>query len=100
MCNGKKSTEWRLRKIKMKNGAVGEGRTPSLHSEWFHSFFVFNILRHILKNMKAKSSSQIGPFFYTMFANRARAKTMLARSEREFFSPNCSKFAVECDWES
>ena len=25
---------------------------------------------------------------------------MLARSEREFFPPNCSKFAVECNWES
>ena len=36
-----------------------------------------------------------------MFANWARAKTMLAHSEREsFFSPNCSKFAVEWDWES
>ena len=47
--------------------------------------------------MEAKSSSQIGAFFYPMFDNWARAKTMLARSEREIFSPqNCSKFAVEC----
>ena len=27
------------------------------------------ILRHILENMKAKSSSQMGAFFYLMFAN-------------------------------
>ena len=39
----------------------------------------FIILRHIFMKMKAKSSSQIGAFFYTMFANWARAKTMLAR---------------------
>ena len=60
----------------------------------------FIILRNIenLKIWKAKSSSQIGVFFYPMFANWVHAKMMLARSEREiFFSPNCSKFAVECD---
>ena len=48
--------------------------------------------------MEAKSSSQIGAFFNPLFANWARAKTMLARSEREFFLSNCSKFAEECDW--
>ena len=50
--------------------------------------------------MEAKSSSRIGAFFYPMFAISARAKTSLARSERELFSPNCSSFAVECVWES
>ena len=29
-------------------------------------------LRHIVENMKAKSSPQIGPFFYPRFANQAR----------------------------
>ena len=35
-----------------------------------------------------------------MFANGVHAKTMFVHiSDREIFSPsNCSKFAVECDW--
>ena len=37
-----------------------------------------------------------------MFANWVHTKTMFIHiSEREiFFSQNCSKFAVECDWNS
>ena len=64
----------------------------------------FNLLRHI-KNMEAKSSSQMGyfrRFFYPMFANCVHTKTMFVHvSEHEvFFSLNCSKFAEECDWNS
>ena len=41
-------------------------------------------------------------FFYPMFANYDHTKTTFVHvSEREFcFSLNCSKFAVECDWNS
>ena len=49
--------------------------------------------------MKAKSCSQIGLFFYPMFANWARVnEPTLVVHMFEFFSSNCSKFAVECDW--
>ena len=38
-------------------------------------------------------------FFHPMFANCVHANVgSLFTSEREFFSPNCSKFAVEYDW--
>ena len=52
--------------------------------------------------MQAKSSSQNAlflTFFYLMFANCVHTKTISVHVfEREiFFSPNCSKFAVECD---
>ena len=57
--------------------------------------YLFFILRHIFQNMKAKSSSQIGPFFYLMFANWVRLFTCL-----NFFRSNFSKFAVECDLKS
>ena len=55
--------------------------------------------------MKAKSSTQMGHFrrfFYTMLANCVHTKTMLVHfSERKiFFSLNCSKFAIEYDWNS
>ena len=33
-----------------------------------------------------------------MIASWARAERILVRSEREFFSPICSKLAVESDW--
>ena len=49
---------------------------------------------------KAKSSSQMGAFFYPMFANWARSKRAnigCSRVWMSFFSSNCSKFAVECD---
>ena len=54
--------------------------------------------------MEAKYSSQMGYFwrffFHPMFANCVHTKKMFVHvSEREiFFSLNCSKFAVECDW--
>ena len=65
----------------------------------------FIIFRHVFKKMKAKSSSQMGHFrrfFNPMFANCVHTKTMLVHvSELEiFFSLNCSKFAVECDWDN
>ena len=60
------------------------------------------ILRHI-KNMEA-NSSQIGHFrrfFYPLFANCVHTKTMFVHvSKGEIFSLTCSKFAVECDWNS
>ena len=52
-------------------------------------------------NVEAKSSTEMGAIFYPMFANCVLVKTMFAHvSEREcfFFSPNCSKFAVDYDW--
>ena len=50
--------------------------------------------------MEAKASSQMGAFLYPMFAYCVHTKTMFVYvSDREtIFSPNCSKFAVECDW--
>ena len=50
--------------------------------------------------MEAKSSSQMGAFFYPMFANCVHASmASLFTSELEFvFSPNRSKFALECAW--
>ena len=41
-------------------------------------------------------------FFNPVFANYVHTKTMFFHvSEREiFFSLNCSKFAIECDWNS
>ena len=47
--------------------------------------------------MKAKSSSQMGHirrFFHPMFANCVHF------CERENFSLDCKKFAIECDWNS
>ena len=61
------------------------------------SFFAlqFIILRHILRNMKAKSSSRKGAFFYPMFANWARvnepAAVVHVSECQKFFSSNCSK---------
>ena len=52
----------------------------------------------IFINMGAKSSAQMGAFFYPMFAKcvLARQTMFVYVSEREIiFSPNCSKFAVE-----
>ena len=62
------------------------------------------ILRHI-ENMESKIFLSNGPFltfFYPMFANCVHTKTMFVHvSEREiFFSLNCSKFTVQCDWNS
>ena len=57
------------------------------------------ILRHILKNLKTKSSSQISPFFTRCFpselAERSQHRLFTCL---KFFSTNCRKFAVECDW--
>ena len=54
--------------------------------------------------MEAKSSAQTGHirrFLYPTFANSVHTKTMFVHiSDREFFSPNCRKFSVECDWNS
>ena len=63
----------------------------------------FIIFCHILRNIKAKSSTQMGHFrrfFYPMFANCVHTKTMFVHvSEPEgFLSLNCSKFAAKCDW--
>ena len=60
------------------------------------------ILRHN-ENMEAKSSSQLRYFwrFFTRCLPIAFTPTsaILFTSEREItFSPNCSKFVVECDW--
>ena len=50
--------------------------------------------------MEAKSSSQMSAFFQLMFANCDHANIgSLFTSELEIvFSPICSKFAAECDW--
>ena len=50
-------------------------------------------------HLGGKSSTQMGAFFYQMNANRLQTKTLFVQvSEREFLPPNCSKFAVECNW--
>ena len=55
-----------------------------------------------LKIWKAKSSSQKGKsyFFYRMFANWAHVNeaTSVVHVSENFFSSNCSKLTVECDW--
>ena len=50
--------------------------------------------------MKAKFCSQIGQSFYPMFENWAcvNEPRSVAHVCEIFFSSNCSKFAVECDW--
>ena len=63
---------------------------------------IFNILRHI-KNTEAKSSSQMHYTwrFFTRCLPIAFTPTsaFLFMSEREnTFSANCSKYAVDCDW--
>ena len=49
-----------------------------------------------------RSNGSYPTFFSPMFANCVHASIgSLFTSEREiFFSPNCSRFAVECDWNS
>ena len=63
---------------------------------------IFIILRHIVYNMKAKSSTQMERFFTRRLPIAFTLKTMLVHvSEREnVFSLNYSKFALECDWNS
>ena len=54
----------------------------------------------IFTNMKEKSSSQIGAFFqpdFCQLSSRKRANIGCLRVWI-FFSSNCSKFAVELDW--
>ena len=57
-------------------------------------------------NMEAKSSSQMRyfwRFFYPMFVNCVHATSaslFTLLNVKLFFWPNCSKFAVECDWNS
>ena len=53
------------------------------------------ILLHIVDKMKAKSSSQM-VVFYPIFANSVHVTDVRSRFWTWFFSPNCSKFAVEC----
>ena len=52
--------------------------------------------------MRAKSPTQMGAIFGPMSANCLHSlKTMFVHvSESEFHSANCSKFAVESDWNS
>ena len=51
-----------------------------------------------LKIWKAKSASQIGASFYRMFANRAHVNESTSVVHVSSFLSDCSKFAVECDW--
>ena len=52
--------------------------------------------------MEDKSSSQVGAFFYPMFANYVHAKRCWPNCSRlltwKYFLPNFSKIAVEYDW--
>ena len=57
---------------KIKNGQAIALKLDLLMGNYGLVFSAIIIFRHILKNMKAKSFSQIGPFFYPMFANWAR----------------------------
>ena len=50
--------------------------------------------------MEAKSSPQMVRFFTRCLPTAVTLKTMFVHvSEREIFSPNCCKFAVECNWD-
>ena len=65
----------------------------------------FSILRHILKNFKAKSSTQWAfsdVFLPDVCHMRSRyiGKYVHATEREIIFWPNCSKFAVECAWNS
>ena len=48
------------------------------------------ILRHIIYNLRAKSSAQRERFFYLDFVNCVHVCSR--------FSPKCSTFTEECDW--
>ena len=67
---------------------------------------LFVILRHIFKKMKAKSSSQMRHFRRFSLPDVCQLRSrhidkFVHATEREIvFRPNCSKFAVECDWNS
>ena len=65
------------------------------------SLFLFRAI--FFRIWKAKSSSQTGAFFNVVFfANWARAKNNVGSRfwTWKLFSLNCSKLAVECDWNS
>ena len=55
------------------------------------------IWRHVVYNMKAKSSSQMVHFLPDDCKLRSRNLCFLTFSERELFSLNGSKFAVKCN---
>ena len=57
-------------------------------------FLLFSAILH----MGGKSSTQIGEFFHRCLRIALHLKIVFVSvSDREFFSPNFSKFAVECD---
>ena len=59
------------------------------------------ILHHCLKKMENKIFLSNGCVFIPCLPIEFELKRMLARvSDREIFSLNCSKFAVESDWNS
>ena len=71
-----------------------------IHFTVFTKYWFINILRHI-HDMEAKSSPQMVHFFTQCLPTAFTLKTMFVHiSEREIFSPNCCKFAIECDCDS
>ena len=62
-----------------------------VQSTTFRILRVLIILLHILRNMETKSSFQIGPFFYSMFTNWARVKTILT-CEKSFWKTVLTKW--------
>ena len=55
------------------------------------------ILRHILENMKAKSSSRMAiPDVFSPDVCQLRSRCSVTFLNVKFFLPSCSKFAVEC----
>ena len=58
------------------------------------------ISRHIPRNLKAKSSSQMGisDVSFTRCLPIAFTPHRHATERENIFWPNCGKFAVECDW--
>ena len=89
-------------------GMIFSISTASWYCHWWHWSAVEEQIDTLLfcsiflRIWKAKSSSQLGAFFPRCLPIELELKTMLARvSEREnFFSLNCSKFAVESDCNS
>ena len=69
-----------------------------------HKVF-FDILRHVLKNMKSKTSTQMGHFRRFLpdvwqLRSRHMGKYVDATEREIIFWPTCSKLAVECAWKS
>ena len=71
---------------------------------WYSSVLLdFFHFRHIYKKWKENPSRKWKDFFHPTLANCVHARWRCSfkfLNANTFFIPNCSKFAVECDWNS